>query len=140
MRAAVLFPDAAAHTAGYLRTALAARPEPYAVGATVGTRIPAARSPESPHLPFVLVALDDAVPDPSRLNSRALLRITVWHADPDQAHDLAQLVAALLHALADPVVRSTRPGVGPLPAVDPDSGVDLTTLTVTANIAPAPLT
>lgn len=140
MKADVLFPDASAAAVGILRTALAGRPEPHAAGATVGTRIPGGRSPEAPHLPFVLVACDDAVPHHTRLTAVVLLRISVWHQDPDRAHDLAQLVAALLHAAGGPVIRSTRPGVGPLPAVDPDSGVDISTLTVTANVAPVPLT
>ncbi|MFE6868305.1 hypothetical protein ACFVFS_17285 [Kitasatospora sp. NPDC057692] len=140
MKASVLFPDAAATAAGLLRAGLAGRPEPYAAGVAVGTRIPDGRSPEAPHLPFVLVALDDAVPHRTRLNAEVLLRISVWHEDPDQAHDLAQLVAALLHAAGGPVIRSTEPGVGPLPAIDPDSGVNISTLTVTANIAPVPLT
>ncbi len=139
MKAAVLFPDAAAAAAGILRSALGARPEPYATGATVATRVPASRTPEAPHLPLVLVAVDDATPAPSRLNAQVLLRISVWHADADQAHDLAQLAAALLHTAGGPVIRSTRPGTGPVPGVDQDSGVDLATCTLTANIAPTPL-
>ncbi|GAA1406267.1 hypothetical protein GCM10009639_53940 [Kitasatospora putterlickiae] len=140
MKARVLFPDAAAEACTLLRTALAARPEAYAAGATVGTKVPDARSPEDPRLPLVLVALDGATPHPSRLNAEVVLRISVWHADNDQAHDLAQLAAALLHTAAGPVIRSTRPGTGPVPGVDPDSGVALATLTLTANIAPTPLT
>jgi hypothetical protein len=139
VKAAVLFPDAAAAACGILRAALASRAEPYAAGATVGTRVPDARSPEDPRLPLVLVALDGVTPAPSRLNTVALLRISVWHTDEDRAHDLAQLCAALLHTAAGSVIRSTRPGTGPVPGVDPDSRVPLATLTLTANIAPTPL-
>ncbi|MFF2612691.1 hypothetical protein [Kitasatospora sp. NPDC058046] len=140
MKAAVLFPDAAAEACRILRAVLAGRPEPYAAGATVGTRVPDARSPEDPRLPLVLVGLDGATPAPSRLNSSVLLRISVWHASEDQAHDLAQLAAALLHTAGGPIIRSTRPGTGPVPGIDPDSRVALATLTITANIAPTPLT
>lgn len=140
MKAAVLFPDAAAAAVGVLRAALAARAEPCAAGATVGTRVPDARSPEDPRLPLVLVGLDGATPVPSRLNAEVLLRVSVWHIDEDQAHDLAQLCAALLHTAGGPVIRSTRPGTGPVPGIDPDSRVALATLTITANIAPTPLT
>lgn len=140
MKAAVLFPDPAAAAVNLIRPALAGRPESYAAGATVGTRVPDARSPEDPNLPLVLIAVDGATPAPSRLNSQVLLRISVWHADSDQAYDLAELVAALLHTAGGPVIRSTRPGTGPVPGIDPDSGVALATLTLTANIAPTPLT
>lgn len=140
MKALVTFPDAAAAAVGYLRDQLAARPEPYAAGATVGTRVPDARSPEDPRLPLVLVAVDGSTPAPSRLTSTVLLRVSVWHTDEDQAHDLAQLAAGLLHVLAGPVIRSTRPGSGPVEGIDPDSGVALSTLTVTANVVPVPLT
>ncbi|MFJ4799202.1 hypothetical protein [Kitasatospora purpeofusca] len=140
MKADVLFPDAAAEACRILRTGLAARPEPYAAGATVGTRVPDARTPEDPRLPLVLVAVDGTTTHPSRLAADVLLRVSVWHTDADRAHDLAQLAAALLHRAAGPVIRSTRPGTGPVPGLDPDSRVPLATLTVTARIAPTPLT
>jgi hypothetical protein len=140
VKASVVFPDAAAAAVDYLRAALAVRPEPYAAGVTVGTRVPDARSPEDPNLPLVQVAVDGNTPAPSRLNSQVLLRVSVWHADDDQAHDLAQLVAGLLHVLAGTVIRSTRPATGPVPGIDPDSGVALATLTVTANVRPIDIT
>ncbi|MFD8318599.1 hypothetical protein [Kitasatospora purpeofusca] len=140
MKANVLFPDAAAEACRILRAALAARAEPYAAGVTVGTRVPDARSPEDPRLPLVLVALDGATPHPSRLSAEVLLRVSVWHTDEDRAHDLAQLAATLLHTAGGPVIRSTRPGTGPVSGVDPDSRVPLATLTLTAKVVPTPLT
>ncbi|MFF0389677.1 hypothetical protein ACFYS8_13440 [Kitasatospora sp. NPDC004615] len=136
----VVFGDAQAAAATYLRAALAGRAEPYAAGATVGTRVPDGRRPEDPHLPYVLARLDGAIPDPSRANSRVTLRLTVWHIDPDQAHDLAQLVQGLMAIHNGPVIRSVRPALGPVPALDPDSAVDLSTCTVTANVRPIQLT
>lgn len=139
-RPLVVFGDSCSAAASALRDALALRSEDYADGATVATRVPTIRSPEDSQLPLVLVALDNAVPHPSMANSADLLRVTVWHRDRDQAHDLAQLCAGLLHVHSGPVIRSTRPGTGPVPGLDPDSEVDIATFTVTANIRPTTLT
>lgn len=135
----VVFPDIQSAGAAVLRTALAGRPEPFAAGATVGTRVPGDRSPETPRLPHVLVRLDADLPHPSMANTRATLRCTVWHTDADSAHDLAQLCRGLWLVHDGTVLRSVRPGTGPLPTVDPDTGVDLSTFTVIANVKPQPL-
>lgn len=140
MKPLVVFGDAQAAAAGALRATLASRPEPYADGVTVGTRVPDARSPETPHLPYVMVRTDADLPHSSMANSRCTLRVTVWHKDADQAHDLAMLCQGLLLMHSGPVIRGVRAGTGPLAATDPDSGVDLSTLTVLANVKPIPLT
>lgn len=140
MKPLVVFGDVQAAAASLLRTALAARPEPYADDVTVGTRIPDSRSPETPHLPYVLVRKDSDSPHSSMANARCTLRVTVWHEDADQAHDLAMLCQGLLLVHSGPVIRGVRSGTGPLAATDPDSGVDLSTLTVLANVKPIPLT
>ncbi|MGE9696666.1 hypothetical protein ACQKFA_23285 [Streptomyces sp. CH6] len=136
MKALVVFPDAQSIGASILRTALATRAEPFAAGVTVGTRVPGDRPPETPRLPYVMVRLDAALPHSSMGNARCTLRVTVWHEDADQAHDLAQLCAGLLLVHDGTLLRSVRPGTGPLPATDPDSGIDLSTVTVLANVAP----
>ncbi|WP_234342269.1 hypothetical protein [Streptomyces leeuwenhoekii] len=135
----LVFPDVQSAGAGVLRQALAGRAEPYAAGARVGTRVPGDRSPETPDLPFVLIRLDTSLPHGSGANVRCTLRVTVWHEDADQAHDLAQLAMGLLVAHDGTVLRSVRYATGPLPATDPDSGIDLSTFTVTANARPAVL-
>ncbi|MFE0039440.1 hypothetical protein [Streptomyces sp. NPDC059015] len=135
----VIFGDVQSSGAEVLRAALAGRPEPHAAGVTVGTRVPGDRSPETPHLPYVLVRKDTDLPHPSMANSRCTLRVTVWHEDPDQAHDLAMLCQGLLLVHSGPVIRGLRPGTGPLPAVDDASSVDLSTFTVLANVKPQPL-
>jgi hypothetical protein len=135
----VVFGDVQAAAVAVLRAALAARAEDYAAGATVGTLVPGNRSPETPHLPYVLVAKDADLPHPSMANARVTLRGTVWHEDADQAHDLAMLCQGLLLVHSGPVIRGVRPGTGPLPARDPDSGVDLSTFTVLANVRPTVL-
>ncbi|WP_432137653.1 hypothetical protein [Streptomyces sp. bgisy154] len=66
--------------------------------------------------------------------SRVLLRVTVWHEDADQAHDLAMLCQGLLVCHDGSVLSAIRPDGGPLPGTDPDSGVDLSTFTVRARV------
>ncbi|MFE6126808.1 hypothetical protein ACFQ6Q_00825 [Streptomyces sp. NPDC056437] len=144
MKTPVVFGDVQAAGATVLREALAGRLEPYADGATVGTRVPGDRSPETPLLPYVLVRKDSDLPHSSMANSRCTLRVTVWHEDPDQAHDLAMLCQALLLVHSGPIIRGVRPGTGPIPAVDTGldrsaSGIDLSTFTVLANVKPQPL-
>lgn len=86
-------------------------------------------------MPYVLVRKDaDFTRYP--VNARCTLRVTVWHQDPDQAHDLAQLCQGLLLVHNGTILRSVRSATGPLPATDPDSGIDLSTFTVTANVRP----
>ena len=136
MKPLVVFPDVQAAGAGVLRDALAGRGEPYAAGVMVGTRVPTERSPETPHLPYVVCRLDGSTPHSSMANVRCTLRYTVWHVDADEVHDLAQLCQGLLIAHGGTVLRSVRPGTGPLAAVDDLSGVDLSTFTVTANVRP----
>lgn len=145
MKPLVVFGDAQAAGASVLRAALAGRPEPYAVAVTVGTRVPGDRSPETPHLPYVMVRKDADFPHSSMANARCTLRVTIWHEDADQAHDLAMLCQALLLVHSGPIIRGVRPGTGPLAAVDEGaeraaSGIDLSTFTVLANVKPQVLT
>lgn len=144
MKPLVVFADAQAEGASVLRTALASRPEPFAADVTVGTRVPGDRSPEVPYLPYVLVRKDSDLPHTSMANSRCTLRVTVWHQDADQAHDLAMLCQALLLVHSGPVIRGVRPATGPIAAIDTGvdraaSGIDLSTFTVIANVKPQPL-
>ncbi|MEW2578344.1 hypothetical protein [Streptomyces syringium] len=138
MKPLVLFPDAQATAATVLRDALAGRSDTFAAGATVGTRVPGDRSPETPHLPYVLVRKDTDLPHSSLASTRCTIRVTVWHEDADQAHDLAMLCQGLLVVHDGTRLRSVRPATGPIPATDPDSGVDLSTFTVIAHIRPTP--
>lgn len=141
MKPLVVFADAQAAGATVLRTALASRSEPYADGVTVGTRVPGDRSPETPYLPYVMVRKDGDLPHSSMANARCTLRVTVWHADADQAHDLAMLCQGLLLVHSGPVIRGVRASTGPIAAVDEGaeraaSGIDLSTFTVLANVKP----
>lgn len=128
----VMFGDAQAAAANALRDLLAERTEPYTAGATVGTKVPGATAPS---LPYVLVRLD-GTPSVTLANAVGALRVTVWHADDDQAHDLAQLCQGLLLAYSGPVIRGVRPGTGVQPATDPDTGTALASFTCSPNIRP----
>lgn len=136
MKLLVVFGDAQAAAIGVLRTGLAAHAQPYAAGVTFGTRVPGDRSPETPKLPFVLVALDGTPAVDYPVNARAALRVTVWHSTEADAHDLAQLAQGLLLVHTGPVLRSVRPGTGVAKTVDPATGIDLATFTVAANVRP----
>ncbi|MDP5182177.1 hypothetical protein QOZ88_05970 [Blastococcus sp. BMG 814] len=136
MKPLVVFGDAQAAAIGVLRAGFAAHPQPYATGVTIGTRVPGDRSPETPRLPFVLVALDGTPRVEYPVNARAALRITVWHRTEADAHDLAQLAMSLLLVHTGAVLRSVRPGAGVAKTVDPTTGIDLATFTVAANVRP----
>ncbi|MFF7259469.1 hypothetical protein ACFZCL_04135 [Streptomyces sp. NPDC008159] len=136
MKTLTVFGDAQAAGATALRDALAGRPEDFVQDVTVGTKVPTDRSPELDRLPYVMVRKDGDLPHSSMANARVTLRVTVWHEDDDQAHDLAMLCQGLLIVHSGPVIRGVRPGTGPLPAIDDVSGNALSTFTVLANVRP----
>lgn len=136
MKTLTVFDDAQAAGATVLRDALSGRAEAFVQDVTVGTKVPTDRSPELAQLPYVMVRKDGDLPHPSMANARVTLRVTVWHKDDDQAHDLAMLCQGLLLVHSGPVIRGVRPGTGPLPAVDDVSGNSLSTFTVLANVKP----
>jgi hypothetical protein len=135
MKTLTVFDDAQAAGAAVLRTALAGRGEDFTAGVTVGTKVPTTRAPEGPFR-YVMVRKDSDTPHSSMANARVTLRVTCWHEDDDQAHDLAMLCQGLLIVHSGPVIRGVRPGTGPLPAVDDVSGAPLSTFTVLANVKP----
>jgi hypothetical protein len=136
MKALTVFDDAQAAGATVLRTALAGRLEDFVQDVTVGTKVPADRAPELEPPPYVMVRKDGDSPHSSMANARVTLRVTVWHEDDDQAHDLAMLCQGLLIVHSGPVIRGVRPATGPIAAVDDVSGYPLSTFTVLANIKP----
>lgn len=136
MKTLTVFDDAQAAGATVLRTALTGRVEAFAQDVTVGTKVPADRAPELDRLPYVMVRKDGDIPHSSMANARVTLRVTVWHEDDDQAHDLAMLCQGLLIVHSGTVIRGVRPGTGPIAAVDDVSGDALSTFTVLANVKP----
>ncbi|MGW4300427.1 hypothetical protein ACWEHT_11680 [Streptomyces sp. NPDC004646] len=130
-----VFGDAQSAGAAVLRTALAGRGEAFAAGVTVGTKVPTSRRPEDVFR-YVMVRKDQDEPHSSMANARVLLRVTCWHEDDDQAHDLAMLCQGLLIVHSGDVIRGVRPATGPLPGVDDVSGAPLSTFTVIANVKP----
>ncbi len=126
-----VYPDQVAAVLAVLGAELAARAEPYAAGAHLGTRVPTDRTTDLPGLPYVLVAKDsDTVTHP--VISRATIRVTVWHDTAENATDLAQLCHGLLLAHTGPVVAAVAPLTGPIPAVDTVTALPLATFTVAA--------
>lgn len=136
MKTLTVFGDAQAAGATVLRDALAGRSEAFAQDVSVGTKVWTNRSPETGPLPYVMVRKDGDLPHSSMANARVTLRVTVWHEDDDQAHDLAMLCQGLLIVHSGPVIRGVRPGTGPLPAEDDVSGNPLSTFTVLVNVKP----
>lgn len=135
MKTLTVFDDAQAAGAAALRAALTGRSEGFTAGVTVGTKVPTSRVPEDVFR-YVMVRKDTDTPHSSMANSRVTLRVTVWHEDDDQAHDLAMLCQGLLLVHSGDVIRGVRPGTGPLPAVDDISGAPMSTFTVLANVKP----
>lgn len=129
-----VFGDAQAAAATALRALLADRTEPYAAGVQVGSKVPSDRSTDLPHLPYVLVRLDGTPSVQYPIVATGTLRITAWHADEGQAHDLVQLCHGLILAYSGPVIARVRPGTGVLPATDPDTGIPIASITVTVHI------
>lgn len=89
MPAAIVFPDAAAIVADYLRGALAAHGQPV----HVGTRVPNPRPARFVRLARIGGAQVDVVTDRPRLD------VHCWGATDEAAHDLMQITRALLLAL-----------------------------------------
>lgn len=85
----VLFPDAELWATTTLRTALAARPEPYAAGVFVSNTVPSSRRDR-----MVIVRRDGGASD--GLFDYPRLGMNVWATTEQDATDLARLVAALL--------------------------------------------
>ena len=100
----VVQPDVELWATGYLRAALAARPESYAVGVRVSNaKVGNVRQ---------VVVRRDGGPRLDLVREAARLGVNVWGETEQDATDLARLVAALLWAAPDgnPVVKVTQPG------------------------------
>lgn len=116
MRPVVIFPDVEAWAVTWLRTALAARPEAYASGVTVATKVPTT-------IPARLVQVRrDGGPVADLVTAVPRLGVNVWAGSEEDATDLAALVEALLLSVSasDPVefVRSMA-GPSPIPDTKP---------------------
>lgn len=116
MLTSVTFPDVELWATGFLRSALAARSEPYAAGVYVGITVPDVRSDR------MVVVRRDGGPRLDQVREAARLTVRVWGRTDQEASDLARLVAALLWASPDgsPVVRvSQTSGPSAVPDVQP---------------------
>lgn len=99
----VVFPDIQLVVVDYLTAALAERTEAYVFGVKVGTAVERPRRPVA-----VVVERAGGIRTlPSVDNPR--VEIQVWHGTDEDAHLLALLVRALLHAMPGVVDTSTGP-------------------------------
>jgi len=118
-----------------LQDLLDGRGEAYTAGAHVGTRLPSTRVPESPQVPYVLVASDAPVPVAWPVLYRDTVRITAWHGRREDARDLAALCQGLLVAsYSGPLVRHVWAGSGPLAATDSETGLEMASVTVGVSV------
>lgn len=110
-------------------------------GVTAGARIPYTRSSESPSLPYVLVRVDAATSaDRNATDERSTVRVAVWGEDEESTYLLARKIRAiLLAAPGDAKVRAFTPLAGIVPTSDPESGIPLSSFTVSALMRPATL-
>jgi hypothetical protein len=109
----VVFPDVELWATGYLRAALAGRPEAYCADVHVSNTVPATREDR------MVVVRRDGGPRTSHVRETARLTVRTWGSSEQEVNDLARMVAALLWAApdGDPVLRVTQP-TGPTPVAD----------------------
>ena len=133
LRPSILWPDVEAWAVNYLRTALAARTEPYASGVQVRTDVGKA-------MPARLVTVRDDGGTRGDVTRSSGIGVNVWAATDEDCSDLARLVCALLEASAGsgPVVACTG-SFGPYPVPD-DSGKPHRYMSVDLIVTGAPLT
>lgn len=107
--------------------------------ATISVGIPTDWTPGSP--PHVQVAQDSPLDDVFGAAVWALIRFTVWHTDTYRAQQLAiDLWRTLLAHDGTPPVSIITPGTGPIPATDPNTGVEHATFTVNTRLRHLTLT
>lgn len=142
MRPVALYPDAELVAVTWLRAQLAARPEPYATGVTVGTKVMPGTSPGK----YVRLRRLGGV-ELHQVADSPRLQAQIWYStggvsDEKNRNDLAQLVWALLRGIQGQDV--TIPGwpvpvtcyrvatfSGPIPVPDPaDASRTISQLTV----------
>lgn len=113
MTTPVVFPDVELWATGWLRAALAGRPEPYAADVLVGVVVPTTRRPR------MVMFRRDGGPRLDATREAARLGVNVWGSSEQEASNLARLVAALLWAAPDgnPVCKATQLA-GPSPVAD----------------------
>lgn len=130
----VLFPDPIAESLRVLRDGFLADPDVSPTGATVSRSMPSRTADTA--APAVLVALDgDAGSDYWPAGADALMRVSVWDADPFRALRLANLAQAHLLAYpGDAKVRDYRFNGIPFPTTDPDDGSPVASFIIIARL------
>lgn len=115
----VLFDDIELVTTGALRTALAARSEPYTDDVYVSISSPPDPADGEPETPARMVTIRrDGGPRIDVAREQARIAVNVYADDEQECNDLARMVAALMWAMpdGDPILRvdqTTGPTVIP---------------------------
>jgi hypothetical protein len=102
----VLFADVELLTTGLLRTALAARSEPYTDDVYVDIDSPTSGSTQA-NRPRVVTIRRDGGPRLDVARDQPRIAVNVWATTEQDCNDLARMVAALIWAMPDgaPIVR-----------------------------------
>lgn len=130
MSLVITWPNAAAAAVDALRSALPGRSEAFTAGASVVAHVPKDRTITSGD-PLVMCRSDgDTVT--TKVNQRAVVRITVWHTTEFQAIQLAGLCQGLLVAHSGTGMRSAEYVSGPVPGLDEQNGQPFATCVVAA--------
>lgn len=106
---------------------------------TVSIGVPQGWTPAAPT--HVEVAWDGTNVIGHQITATATVRVVIWAATKSVAKDTAARAQALLLAHdGAPPMSTVRPGVGPVPARDRDSGAELAWFTVRLTVRTTPLT
>src|SRR5690625_4641574 len=134
MKPAVTYPDPERSVVYLLRTlTVSHHPD-----VTVGVGVPDGSRPSSPgHLE---VAWDGTPTNAHPAADHPPIRGVARAAGPTATNALAQLARGLLLAhRGDTTINAIRPGMGVLPARDPDTRFDLASFTVLVNVRSTPI-
>lgn len=134
-RSGIIFDDPLPDARALLGALLGSTTEASAAGVTVGVR-PLPGDDASRPLPYVQIVADSPATRDARLNGSAVLRFACYGRDAGAGTALAALCEALLIGASGGRIRAFNPETGPLPAIDPDLDIPVTSFTLTARLRP----
>ena len=134
MKLAVTYPDPERATVDLLASLVG----PHHPDVTVGVGVPDSWTPSSP--PHLEVAWDGTPTGNHPVADHPTIRVVARAAGPNATKALAQLARGLLLAhRGDANITAIRPGMGVLPARDPDTRFDLASFTVLVTVRSTPI-
>lgn len=130
----IVWSNAAAAAVTMLRAQLPGRSEPFTRDARVVAHVPDGRTITSSR-PLVMCRPDGAEVT-RRLDQRAVVRITCWHATEFEAMQLTALAQGMVIAHTGPEILSAEYVSGPVPGIDPNGKQPLATAVVACHMRP----